>query len=70
MLRTVPRSRLTPKEAADFAAVSVWTIRRAIADGEISAIYINARVIRLERGELEGWIAARRRIGSRKATAG
>lgn len=39
--------------AADFAGVSVKTIRRFIADGRIPAYRLGKRVIRIRRSDLE-----------------
>jgi excisionase family DNA binding protein len=67
MLRAPLRLRLSPSEAAAFADVSARTIRRALAAGEFPAVYLNARVVRIARPDLEAWIARRTRTAGRNS---
>jgi hypothetical protein len=48
----------TLKEIATFARVSVRTVRRAIARGELACIQWNARVIRVSYADFIDWRAA------------
>jgi excisionase family DNA binding protein len=47
---------LTLKEAAAELGLPVWTLRRAVWNGELSQVRIN-RMIRIDRQDLETWLA-------------
>lgn len=47
---------LTLKQAAEELGVKVWTLRRAIWDGELPQVRIG-RAVRIDRNDLEGWLS-------------
>jgi excisionase family DNA binding protein len=47
---------LTLKDAAEELGLAVWTLRRAIWEGELPQIKIG-RSIRIDRNDLENWLA-------------
>lgn len=47
---------LTLQQAAEELGVKVWTLRRAIWEGELPQVRIG-RSIRIDRNDLEGWLA-------------
>jgi excisionase family DNA binding protein len=57
-LRQLPRL-LTLQEAAEELGLKVWTLRRAMWDGELATVRIG-RVIRLDRRDLEAWLERRK----------
>lgn len=54
-LAALPRL-LTLKQAAEELGLPVWTLRRAIWDGELAQMRIG-RGIRVDRDDLEAWLA-------------
>jgi excisionase family DNA binding protein len=60
------RRRVPIAEAAEYASVSVRTIRRRIADGSITGYRFGARLIRVDLDELD---AAMRTIPNGSAAA-
>jgi excisionase family DNA binding protein len=54
-LAAIPRL-LTLKAAAEELGVKVWTLRRAIWDGELPQVRIG-KSIRIDRNDLEAWLA-------------
>ena len=50
---------LTAHEAADYARVSVVTLRRAVAKGDLTAFHINhGRRVRFRAEDIDNWITA------------
>lgn len=43
-------------QAAEYAAVSHWTIRRRISDGTLTGYRMGARIIRVDLDEVDNWI--------------
>ena len=59
---------LTRQEAADVLGVSVGTVKRRIATGDLPAFRDGRRIVRVRRTDLERYIAeriARRSVGRR-----
>ncbi len=54
-LAQLPRL-LTLKQAADELGVKVWTLRRAIWNGDLAQVRLG-RSIRVDRNDLEVWLA-------------
>lgn len=48
-----------PKEAADLLGISVKTLYRAVADGELPAIKYNSRTWRFSAVDLAAWYATK-----------
>ena len=53
-LAALPRL-LTLQQAAEELGLKVWTLRRAIWDGDLAQMRIG-RVIRIDRKDLEAWL--------------
>lgn len=50
----------TAATGADYAAVSVWTIRDAVKTGDLKAYAIGTgRTYRLRRDDIDGWLMSR-----------
>ena len=65
------RPFLTVAEAADELAVTERFIRKLIADGDLRAVKVGARVVRIRRADLEDLLRPARvtpRLGSGRAT--
>ena len=54
-LGTLPRL-LSLKDAAEELGVKVWTLRRAIWDGDLPQVRLG-KSIRIDRNDLEAWLA-------------
>jgi excisionase family DNA binding protein len=54
-LAALPRL-LTLQQAAEELGVGIWTLRRAIWNGELAQVCIG-RAIRVDRNDLETWLA-------------
>jgi excisionase family DNA binding protein len=50
---------LTPQEAADLLGLSRETIRRAIRSGELKAIRLGYRTVRVTKADLDEWIVSK-----------
>jgi excisionase family DNA binding protein len=50
---------LAPSEVADLLGVSHDTVLRAVARGELPAIRLGARLVRIARTDVDAWLAAR-----------
>lgn len=51
---------LTAKSAAEYAAVSVWTIRQAVTSGDLPAYALRTgRGYRLTAADVDAWMMAR-----------
>lgn len=48
-----PRSMVTIADAAELLGVSVWTVRRRIGSGELTAYRLGNRIIRVRVDEVE-----------------
>ena len=55
--QTKTRGLLTINEAAKYMNQSHWTIRKYLRQARIPYIQINSRVIRIEKGDIDGFIA-------------
>lgn len=55
-------SLLTPAEVADRLNASKRTVQRLIVRGELPAIKLNARSIRVAEADLDAFLAARRSV--------
>ncbi|EYR62729.1 hypothetical protein N866_05660 [Actinotalea ferrariae CF5-4] len=67
------RPFLTVAEAADELAVTERFIRKLIADGDLRAVKVGARVVRIRRTDLEDLLRPARvvpRLGSRRDATG
>lgn len=67
------RRFLTVAEAADELAVTERFIRKLIADGDLRAVKVGARVVRIRRTDLEDLLRPARvvpRLGSRRDATG
>ena len=51
-----PPRLLTLQQAAEELGLKVWTLRRAMWDGELATVRIG-RSIRIDRQDLEAWLA-------------
>ena len=68
---TDPRSPfLTVAQAADELAVTERFIRKLIADGELRAVKVGARVVRIRRSDLEDLLRPARVRSSRDSAGG
>lgn len=47
---------LTTNQAAEYVGLSPTTIRKAVRDGELRAIYANGRVYRFVFSDLDAWL--------------
>lgn len=56
------RPFLTVAEAADELAVTERFIRKLIADGDLRAVKVGARIVRIRRGDLEDFLRPARII--------
>lgn len=58
MSTTAPHARrlASVAQAADYAAVSHWTIRRRINDGTLTGYRMGARIIRVDLDEVDAWM--------------
>jgi type IV secretion system protein VirD4 len=59
---SVPEPLLTTREAAEYARVSVETIRRALRAGDMPVAAMIGRSRRLTRGAVDGWLAETRPV--------
>ena len=53
---------LSLKVAAEELGLPVWTLRRAIWDGELAAVRVG-RMIRIDRNDLEVWLTRQKTRG-------
>ena len=51
-----PDPLLTLPEAADYAGVSKYTLRRCIASGDLEAIRVGSQLLRIRRSALERFL--------------
>lgn len=59
MAATISRRLVSLADAADALAVSTRTVRRYIADGQLDAVRLGRKTLRIKVDSIEGFIDAR-----------
>ncbi len=57
---SVPPRLLSLKQAADYLAVSYWTVRSWVETGKLLAVRLGPKLIRLEKDDLDRFVAERK----------
>lgn len=57
---SVPPRLLTMRQAAEYLAVSYWTVRGWVESGKLSPVRLGERLIRIERADLDRLIETRK----------